>query len=83
MRHIWIFAGAHKQAASFAREKGLTPLNWTFLYRADQLRGLRGRPFIRCGTWLEHPNREDIERMLVEREMIEAKDVCLKPSPSP
>lgn len=78
MRHIYIYAGSHKQAADFAREKDLHPSNWTFLYRKDQLLGIRGGHFIRCGTWFDHPNRRDIDKMLVEREMTEASDVKRK-----
>lgn len=78
MRHIFIYAGSHKQAAHFAREKGLHPQSWSFLYNKKQLRGIKGRYFIRCGTWFDHPNRIDIDSMLVEREMKEAVDVKLK-----
>ena len=78
MRHIFIYAGSHRQAADFAREKSLHPQNWTFLYKPEQLRGIRGRHFIRCGTWFEHPRRREIDNMLIEREMKEASDVKRK-----
>lgn len=68
-RHIYIYAGSHRQAMNFAREKELHPQNWTFLSKPEQLRGIRGSYFIRCGTWFERPNCREIEDMLLEREM--------------
>lgn len=78
MRHIFIYAGSHREAAAFASEKDLHPQNWTFLYKPEQLRGIRGRYFIRCGTWFYHKNRRDMDDMLIEREMKEASDVKRK-----
>ena len=77
-KHIFILAGSHKQAANMAREKELHPQNWTFLYKADQLRGIRGKPYIKYGAWWEQRFINDIELMLVEREMIECTEVSIK-----
>ena len=77
-KHIFILAGSHKEAAHMAREKGLHPRNWTFLHKPEQLRGLRGNPYIRYGAWRHQRFINDIERMLVEREMQECTDVKIK-----
>lgn len=79
-RHIFILAGSHHEANCMAIEKGLHPSNWTFLYRPDQLRGLRGSSYIRFGNWRNLRFIDVIERMMVEREMVECTDVGIKGS---
>lgn len=77
-KRIYIYAGSHRQAVNFAREKELHPQNWVFLYNPEQLRGIRGGYFIRCGTWFERSNCREIEDMLLEREMKEISSVKQK-----
>lgn len=77
-RHIFIFAGSHKEAAYLAKEKKLHPSNWTFLYKPEQLRGLTGGHFIRYGAYANSHRCIDIECMLIERKMIECTDVKVK-----
>lgn len=77
-RRIFIFAGCHKEAAAFAKEKGLHPGNWIFLHSCDQLRGIRKKPYIRVGTYYNQRNAQDIEIALLTSEMIEATDVRIK-----
>lgn len=79
-RHIFILAGSHREANCMAKEKGLHPSNWTFLYKPDQLRGLKGKPYIRYGRWWMLRFIDDIERLLVEREMVECTDVRIADS---
>jgi hypothetical protein len=76
-KHIFILAGSHKEAAFLARDKGLNPMNWTYLYKPEQLLGLRSKPYIRYGTWYKQRFISDIEDMLVSREMQECSDVRL------
>ena len=77
-RHIYILAGSQNQASYFAKGKSLHPQNWSFLHKGDQLRGIRGEHYIRVGRWNLLRNIEDIERMILEREMIECTNVSLK-----
>jgi hypothetical protein len=74
-KHIFILAGSHRQAADFAREKKLHPQNWTFLYKAEQLRGWSRANFIRCGTWGNLRDISDIEEMIINRQAKECTNV--------
>jgi hypothetical protein len=74
-KHIFILAGSHKQAADFAREKKLHPQNWTFLYKAEQLRGWSKSHFIRYGTWRNLRDIDAIEEMIINRQAKECTDV--------
>jgi len=77
-KHIFIFAGSHKQAAQFARVKNLHPQHWTFINAPERLRGLRSCWFIKCGTYYEHKFYREISDMLVERCFKEASNVSVK-----
>lgn len=77
-KHIFIFAGSHKQAAEFARSKGLHQQHWTFINKPEQLRGLRGCWFIKYGTYYNHRFYSEILDMLIERDFKEASDVGVK-----
>lgn len=77
--HIFILAGAHKQASEYARTQRLHPSNWAFFNRAEKLRGVRrGYPFVRVGTWYELKEGKEIELMIKAREMVEVTDVRIK-----
>lgn len=72
---IYIIASGHKQAADFARSKSLHPMNWVYLNRVEQCKGLVMPNYIVIG-WTK--NASDILDELSSRGGIECSDVSVK-----
>lgn len=58
-------------AETCARERGLKPRTWRYLYTADCMRGCIGVKIIFYETWRQHPQWREIKAMAQARKCID------------
>jgi len=69
-RVLFVLAGNHAQAEYHARDAGLKPSQWHYLFDATPLLGTRKPRVWMVGHWSEHPGVAEIRREMRARDAI-------------